>query len=577
METWNVTDVVSFIKLVGLGSYESAFKENDITGDLLAHADHAMLRQLGMNTVGHRIALLSAVTAAQAGSSSSGKDQLASHLGSRNNENDDVVMDRMATEIAKLHNELASLRADLAPIWFLVEEYKSRSKESKVATPNTALYPPDLLKRSEVAPPPSPSEATVGTIRICLDAIFNNENDTTNKNFRVTEADIGSKILAGILKKYNIRENWRDYCLYIRFAGQERRLNNDEKPLALQNKIKDDSNTIPSFTIKKLPPEPSSAGTTVVNPSSQQSPTVLKRGGGRGGNTSSVQSEGRVLTAVYNYKAARDDELNVMIGDRFKVVKKDREWFTVKSLETPGLVGWVPCGCLKEIEEDRRTYATASTKPGLPADVELPAQVSVLYDFDGTGTSNALPVKAGDILAIQKKEDNWLLAKLGDRKGWVPDAYVALMISDSPVEAKTPKARIAGLLDRFDDKLIDEQSTSETKMVQLSTGKSVNFVALMEIVNVGIGRWIEMEHRQESVLVGDKTLILEHLSTGLKWVSQISARMESIRSNPKRDEIVMYLATASEAIKLCGAQDVVDEDVQLELVFSALGSAVKLL
>ena len=37
------------------------FVENDITGDILCQADHALLKQLRVNSVGHRIMILRAI------------------------------------------------------------------------------------------------------------------------------------------------------------------------------------------------------------------------------------------------------------------------------------------------------------------------------------------------------------------------------------------------------------------------------------------------------------------------------------------------------------------------------------
>ncbi|KAJ3064210.1 Adaptor for signal transduction [Podochytrium sp. JEL0797] len=299
--------------------------------------------------------------------------------------------------------------------------------------------------------------------------------------------------------------------------------------------------------------------------------------------------------AIYNYKAVRDDELNVAMGERFKVMKRDKDWVTVRSLESSaggGGVGWVPVGCLKELvgdEEVAGKRGAVARVAGVPVDVELPVQVVSLYDYDGSGTSNALPVKAGVVMVVTKKEESWVYAKAGERKGWVPDAYVAVVGVESPVEGRHENnalAKISGLLDHFDEddphqfqQLPPPQDPTTSKTIQLATGKTVNLLTLIESVNIGLGRWIEMEHRQTSVLNRDKTVILEQLSTGLKWVSYVSGKADAIRNSPKRDEIVMYIVNASDACKLCGSAGVVgvDEDRQLELVYTALSNAIKLL
>ncbi|KAJ3019066.1 UNVERIFIED_CONTAM: Adaptor for signal transduction [Siphonaria sp. JEL0065] len=489
--------------------------------------------------------------------------------------------------------------------------------------------PNDNATSSSTANPNNPNNrgsATVGTIRICLDCIFNYENESTNKNFRVSDTDVCSKILAGILKKYNISETWKSFCLYIRIGGQERRLNYDEKPLALQNKMKDEGS--PSFTIKRTTqqqqqqPESSSPITlsapstsSTFFPSSAVSTATTKRfpslTNQSTATTPAIASrptsyEGKTFIAVYNYKAARDDELNVVMGDRFKIIKKDRDWFTVKSLEGGsngfGAVGWVPSGCLKEFgsvlmmgaaasgagTDDDSSVGSSSKRtlvpggiqrlPGIPVDLELPVPAVILYDYDGSGTTNALAVKAGAVLTILKKEDSWLYGKLGDKKGWVPDAYVSV-ISGAEKEGleKYQVGKIAALLDHFNDNLMEDQRM-DVKMVQLTSGKSVNLSDLWKSVNLALGRWIEMESRGVSVLNGDKSVILEQLSSGLKWVSLISGKTDVIRQSPKRDEIVLHIVNASDACKVIGAINV-DEDRQLEAsplsrsIFSSTSSA----
>jgi hypothetical protein len=53
--------------------------------------------------------------------------------------------------------------------------------------------------------------------------------------------------------------------------------------------------------------------------------------------------------AIYEYKAEREDELDVNIGDMFAVKDKATGWWVV---EKNGKVGWVPAGCLVENDDD---------------------------------------------------------------------------------------------------------------------------------------------------------------------------------------------------------------------------------
>jgi hypothetical protein len=47
-------DVADWLRTLGLERYESAFRENDIDGDLLTSLTGEDLKELGVGSVGHR-------------------------------------------------------------------------------------------------------------------------------------------------------------------------------------------------------------------------------------------------------------------------------------------------------------------------------------------------------------------------------------------------------------------------------------------------------------------------------------------------------------------------------------------
>ena len=56
-------DVVVWLRSLGLGKYEAAFRENDIDETLLPGLTHETLKELGVVSVGHRMKLLDAIVA----------------------------------------------------------------------------------------------------------------------------------------------------------------------------------------------------------------------------------------------------------------------------------------------------------------------------------------------------------------------------------------------------------------------------------------------------------------------------------------------------------------------------------
>ena len=58
-------DVVVWLRSLGLGKYEAAFRENEIDESVLSSLTHENLKELGVTALGHRLKLLDAIAAGQ--------------------------------------------------------------------------------------------------------------------------------------------------------------------------------------------------------------------------------------------------------------------------------------------------------------------------------------------------------------------------------------------------------------------------------------------------------------------------------------------------------------------------------
>jgi SAM domain (Sterile alpha motif) len=58
-----IMDVVVWLRSLGLGKYEAAFRENDIDETVLPSLTEEHLKQLGVTALGHRVKLLDAIAA----------------------------------------------------------------------------------------------------------------------------------------------------------------------------------------------------------------------------------------------------------------------------------------------------------------------------------------------------------------------------------------------------------------------------------------------------------------------------------------------------------------------------------
>jgi hypothetical protein len=63
-------DVVVWLRSLGLGKYEAAFRENDIDETVLPGLTHETLKELGVASIGHRVKLLDAIAAMRSDASS---------------------------------------------------------------------------------------------------------------------------------------------------------------------------------------------------------------------------------------------------------------------------------------------------------------------------------------------------------------------------------------------------------------------------------------------------------------------------------------------------------------------------
>jgi hypothetical protein len=65
-------DIVVWLRSLGLGKYEAAFRENDVDESVLPGLTHETLKELGVASVGHRVKLLEAITSLRSDTSAQG-------------------------------------------------------------------------------------------------------------------------------------------------------------------------------------------------------------------------------------------------------------------------------------------------------------------------------------------------------------------------------------------------------------------------------------------------------------------------------------------------------------------------
>ncbi|CAG8548974.1 20897_t:CDS:2 [Cetraspora pellucida] len=274
------------------------------------------------------------------------------------------------------------------------------------------------------------------------DAINFFGNHQSYKSFRVSLEDPCHKVLPAALKKYKIADDWRQYALFIRFGSTdhltERCLSYDEKPLLLFQKLKEASQNpvfmlknikeikspiataeeiisllkankkrrTTQFLNKELPPAPNEYPDT-----HQEPPPDYESTEERISEETLIEGNGTAV-AIYPYVPELDDELNVVVGDIFKIRSRSGGWCFV---ERDGQTGWVPANFLLE----------TSVNGGDMMDSDSPyvGRGVALIDYK-RNTDDELSVKKDDLLRIYKRQDYWLYCEINNERGWVPSWYV---------------------------------------------------------------------------------------------------------------------------------------------------------
>ncbi|CAG8451662.1 14645_t:CDS:2, partial [Acaulospora colombiana] len=472
---WDINKVHSWLSSLGFPQYELQIKEQSISGPILVHLDHSALKELGVHSVGHRVTILKAVyllkiqhnvpieledyvppsaefESAIALNGIPDLRRFESAIQER-----DALISQLSKEVQRLSSDLAKLREELVPIWKMFRENKplpepDRNDNLSVQVPTINVRPPYTSEYSSAPPSPrSPRDVNHRHNRHEVDSKqsfhqpLNSDHSGTfrianreaeYKSFRVALEDPCYKVLPAALKKYKITDDWRKYALFICYGGPdhptERCLSYDEKPLLLFQKLKE-ANQNPVFTLKNikdikspvstaeeiinslrlnrrttqflnkdLPPAPNEYSrlpqqTAVYDP--QYSDDMLAENNG-------------TAVAIYPYVPELEDELNVTVGDVFKIKRRSGGWCFVEKDEQ---VGWVPANFLLETNINGSDI--------MDNDNPYVGRGTALIDYE-RNTDEELSMKKDDALRIYKKQDYWLYCEINNERGWVPSWYV---------------------------------------------------------------------------------------------------------------------------------------------------------
>ncbi|KAI0060984.1 hypothetical protein BV25DRAFT_1806460 [Artomyces pyxidatus] len=304
LSDWDENDVQLFLSNLGLPQYENQVREHNLTGPVLCIISAEDLKEVGIATVGQRLAILKAVYQAKLahGIPIEAEDYVPPSEAEERPENVtvdklyDLIRDqderlrnleqenkRLSETVFSSMDDFNSWRSqtqDLSQISdspitrqpsFKWAQYvkssgsptKAEASDSPHPSPHRlehdTSYRPGLPPPTSQAKPNIPGNSSNPGIPLPTPTPPRptRQDSTDNlKSFKVSLEDPAWKVLPAALRKYKINnDDWQNYAMFICYGPPsnriERCLSYDEKPLLLFQKLKDASKN-PVFMLKHI-------------------------------------------------------------------------------------------------------------------------------------------------------------------------------------------------------------------------------------------------------------------------------------------------------------------------------------
>ncbi|KAI8342682.1 hypothetical protein BC941DRAFT_413550 [Chlamydoabsidia padenii] len=312
---WDENKVNKWLASLGYSSFETQFKEQGITGDVLVNLDHDTLKDLTVHSVGQRMDILkhiyhlklaqripinewdyippSAVYENEYFGTSNISDYRKIEAAFQER---DIHLKKLTDDLLRISGDMNRMRDDMMQLWKHAKDKKPLPPFDNDKSPSALKSSSGLnnsLKPLHMLTPPTTShasdyfygtyhdnnkrqggsEATVhmddnkmvpnvtindgGAIKVYGEKISNNNKVEleASKNVRLLLDDPCSKVIISALKKYNVMDDWRQYALWIQYGThdntQERLLGYDEKPLRISQKLKE-AKLNPTYVLKHV-------------------------------------------------------------------------------------------------------------------------------------------------------------------------------------------------------------------------------------------------------------------------------------------------------------------------------------
>ncbi|KAI0272472.1 hypothetical protein BC834DRAFT_348745 [Gloeopeniophorella convolvens] len=292
---WDQHDVHLFLTNVGLPQYEAKVKEHNLTGDVLCIIGPEDLKEIGIATVGQRLAILKAIYLVKLAHEIPFEPDHYIPPSEADDHSENLTVDKLYTLIREQDERLRNLEHDNRRLSEMVsgsmEDLNTWRTSHQTAVETSPITRQPSFKWAQYdkssssptkpemsdSPHPSPnrlehdlssrSQATMqpkvvpnissSVVQLPTPPRPARQESTDNlKSFKVSLEDPAWKVLPAALRKYKINnDDWQNYAMFICYGPPsnriERCLSYDEKPLLLFQKLKDASKN-PVFMLKHI-------------------------------------------------------------------------------------------------------------------------------------------------------------------------------------------------------------------------------------------------------------------------------------------------------------------------------------
>ncbi|KAH9975926.1 hypothetical protein BGW80DRAFT_1295364 [Lactifluus volemus] len=284
---WDEHDVQLFLSHLGLPQYEAQVKAHNLTGEVLCMIGPDDLKEIGITTVGQRLAILKAIYLMKIAHDVTFESDHYIPPSEASDLLENLTIDKLYNLLRQQEERLKGLEKENRRLseavvstvdgfhaWRLSQHSMvegssiGRQPSFKWAQYDKSSNSPTKPEMSD-SPHPSPNRLEHDlTSRSQLGMQNKNANNSSTtlstqpstdnlKTFKVSLEDPAWKVLPAALRKYKINnDDWQNYAMFICYGGPtdnrvERCLSYDEKPLLLFQKLKDASKN-PVFMLKHI-------------------------------------------------------------------------------------------------------------------------------------------------------------------------------------------------------------------------------------------------------------------------------------------------------------------------------------